>query len=412
MKPKIKKVLAEEILDSRGNPTVKVKIFTNFGSFSASVPSGASRGKHEALELRDGKKRYFGKGVLKAVKNVNEIISKAILGKDPRKQKEIDQILIELDGTKNKSRLGANSICPVSLACCKAGAKVKNLPLWKYINTTFFKIAKNIRVPRPAFNVINGGVHAGNDLDFQEFMVCPKAKSFSKNLQIGTEIYHLLKKILMKKFGKLAINVGDEGGFAPPLKKPEEAIEIILETAKKLNYLKKISVFLDVAASQFFKKRKYQTNFGILSGKELAKYYLNLIKKYPIESIEDPFSEDDFESWHHFKKMTKIQIVGDDLLVTNVERIKLAKEKDLCNAILIKINQIGTVTEAVEAVKLARSFGWKIMVSHRSGETTDDFAADFAVGTFADFVKFGAPARGERVVKYNRLLEIEKEIKE
>jgi len=409
--PKIEKIKAREILDSRGNPTVEVELETNFGLFFASVPSGASKGKYEAVELRDGGKRYFGKGVLKAVRNVNEIISRALKGKDPTKQKEIDQTLIELDGTKQKSKLGANAICPVSIAVCKAGAKAKKISLWKYIQEISNLKSKISNLPRPAFNIINGGVHAGNDLDFQEFMICPKERSFSKNLQIGVEIYQKLKEIISKKYGKLATNLGDEGGFAPPLKKPEEALDLILKAAKELNYQEKISIFLDVAASQFFNGKKYKTKFGIFNGKELASYYLKLIKKYKIESIEDPFAEDDFDSWKYCNKISKIQIVGDDLLATNPERIRLAKRENLCNAALIKINQIGTVTEAIEAVKLARSFGFKIMVSHRSGETTDDFVADFAVGVGAEFVKFGASARGERVVKYNRLLKIEQELK-
>jgi enolase len=414
-KPKIKKITAREILDSRGNPTVEVEILTNFGKFSASVPSGASKGKHEAVELRDGGKRYFGKGVLKAVKNVNDIIAKKLKGFDVRKQKEIDKVLLELDGIKNKSRLGANAICPVSVACCKAGAFFENLSLYSYIGKLYRgQTPVKSSLPKPCFNVINGGAHAGNDLDFQEFMICPKSNSFSENLRIGAEIYHCLKKIISKKYGKGAANLGDEGGFAPPLKYPEETIELILKAAKILNYQRKISIFLDVAASQFFKNKKYKTNFGVFEGEELVKYYLKLIKKYPTESIEDPFAEDDFKSWQKFRsklksQKSKILIIGDDLTVTNLERIKMAKEKDLCNAVLIKINQIGTVTETIEAVKLARKFNWKVMISHRSGETTDDFISDFAVGTLADFIKAGAPARGERVAKYNRLLKIESE---
>lgn len=417
MKPQIKEIKAREILDSRGNPTIEVELKTNFGNFFASVPSGASKGKYEAVELRNGEKRYGGKGVLKAVKNVNEIIGPKLKGKDPTKQKEIDQILIELDGTKNKSKLGANAICGVSIAVFRAGAASKNLPIFKYISTLFSSPVKNkILLPRPAFNIINGGAHAGNDLDFQEFMICSKRKKFSENLRIGTEIYQVLKEVISKKYGKFATNLGDEGGFVPPIKFPEEAIELILEAAKKLNYEKKISIFLDVAASQFFDGKTYKTKFGKFSGEKLAKYYLKLIKNYPIEVIEDPFSQEDFDSWQNFAlnlkhRTSKLLIIGDDLLVTNLERIKMAKEKDLCNGAIIKINQIGTVSEGIEAVKLAKSFGWKIMVSHRSGETTDDFIADFSVGIGADFIKAGAPARGERVAKYNRLLKIEEELK-
>jgi len=420
---KIKKIKAREILDSRGNPTVEVELETDFGKFFASVPSGASKGKYEAVELRDGGKRYFGKGVKKAIKNVNEIISKKLRGFDVTKQKEIDQALIELDGTENKSKLGANAICPVSLAVCKAGAKAKNLPLYKYIRTLYdiFNTEYAIRntkyeIPRPSFNIINGGAHAGNDLDFQEFMVCPKRKNFAENLRIGVEVYQKLKEIIAKKYGKLATNLGDEGGFAPPIEDPEVAIKLILEAVKKLNYQDKISIILDVAASHFFDGKKYKTKIGSFSGKELAKFYLKLIKKYPIEGIEDPFAQDDFESWRNFSSYFQLPssnflIIGDDLTVTNPKRIKIAKEKGLCNGVIIKINQIGTVTEAIEAAKLAKSFGWKIMVSHRSGETTDDFISDFAVGILADFIKSGAPARGERVAKYNRLLKIEEELR-
>lgn len=413
---KIKNIKAREILDSRGNPTLEVEVETEFGKFLASVPSGASKGKHEAVELRDRGKRFFGKGVKKAVKNVNEIISKKLKGFDVTKQREIDQVLIELDGTENKSKLGANAICGVSLAVCKAGAQAKNLPLYKYIRELYNPQLTSYNLPRPSFNIINGGIHAGNDLDFQEFMVCPKGKSFSENLRIGVEIYHKLKEIIGKKYGKLATNLGDEGGFAPPIKDPEIAIKLILEAVKILNYQNKISIIMDVAASQFFDGKKYKTKIGNFSGKELANFYLKLIKKYPIEGIEDPFAQDDFESWGNFSfnfqlLTSKFLIIGDDLTVTNPKRIKMAKEKGLCNAIIVKINQIGTVTEAIEAVKLAKSFGWKIMVSHRSGETTDDFISDFAVGIDADFIKSGAPARGERVAKYNRLLKIGEESK-
>jgi enolase len=412
---KIKKIKAREILDSRGNPTVEVELETDFGKFFASVPSGTSRGKYEAVELRDGGKRYFGKGVKKAIENIKEVIAKKLKDLDITKQKEIDQILIELDGTENKSKLGANAICGVSLAVCKAGAAFNKLSLWKYINKIYGGRI-SIDLPKACFNIINGGVHAGNDLDFQEFMVCPKTKSFSENLRIGAEIYHRLKEIISKKYGKLATNLGDEGGFAPPIKDPEIAIKLILEAAKSLNYQNKISIILDVAASQFFDGKKYKTKIGNFLGKELANFYLKLIKKYPIEGIEDPFAQDDFESWQNFSSYFQLPtsnflIIGDDLTVTNPKRIKMAKEKGLCNAIIVKINQIGTVTEAIEAAKLAKSFGWKIMVSHRSGETTDDFISDFAVGIGADFIKSGAPARGERVAKYNRLLKIEEELK-
>jgi enolase len=413
--PKIKEIKAREILDSRGNPTVEVELETDFGKFFASVPSGASKGKYEAVELRDREKRYFGKGVKKAIKNVNEIISKKLKGLDVTKQREIDYALIELDGTENKAKLGVNAICPVSLVVCKAGAKAKDLPLHKYIRELYNQQLTTYNLPRPSFNIINGGVHAGNDLDFQEFMVCPKGKNFAENLRIGVEIYQKLKEIIAKKYGKLATNLGDEGGFAPPIENPEMAIKLILEAVKILNYQDKVSIILDVAASQFFDGKKYKTKIGNFSGKELANFYLKLVKKYPIEAIEDPFSQDDFASWKNFSLellaySLQLTVIGDDLTVTNPKRIKMAKEMGLCNGVILKINQIGTVTEAIEAAKLAKSFGWKIMVSHRSGETTDDFISDFGVGIGADFIKSGAPARGERVAKYNRLLKIEEEI--
>lgn len=414
MKSKIKKILAREILDSRGNPTVEVELETNLGKFFASVPSGASKGKYEAVELRDGGKRYKGMGVLKAVKNINEIIGPKIKGKDATKQKEIDEFLIKLDGTENKSKLGANAILPVSMAVCRAGSSAKNLSLYNYIACLLnFTAVKNERqLPIPLFNVINGGLHAGNDLDFQEFMIFPQAKAFSKNLQIATEIYQELKKIIKEKYIDLGINVGDEGGFAPPIRTPEEAIELILKSAKNLGYQNKIKIVLDIASSQFYQRGIYQMKIGSFSREELINYYLDLIKKYPIFGLEDPFSEDDLEGWQkltsNIKNLTSnILIIGDDLLATNPKRMKLAKAKNLCNGAIIKINQIGTVSEAIEAVKLAKSYGWKIIVSHRSGETNDDFISDFAVGIGADFIKAGAPARGERIAKYNRLLKIE-----
>lgn len=414
---KIKTIKAREILDSRGNPTIEVELTTDLGIFYASVPSGASKGKYEAKELRDGGKRYHGKGVLKAIKNINKIIGPKIIGKNPIKQKEIDEVLIKLDGTKDKSRLGANAILSVSMVVCRAGGATKNLPLWKYIKRDIFQSNKNSpvigKLPRPCFNVINGGAHAGNELDFQEFMIVPQEKNFSKNLQIASEIYQELKKIIKKRYGNLAINIGDEGGFVPSIKSPKEVLNLILASAKNLGYQNKIKIILDIAASQFFKNNQYKTKFGIFNREKLANYYSDLIIKYPILGLEDPWAEDDFRGWEILNSKLeshkpKVLIIGDDLTVTNPERIKMAKEKGLCNAVIIKLNQIGTITEAVEAVKIAKSFNWKIIVSHRSGETCDDFIADFAVGVDADFVKFGAPARGERVVKYNKLLKIEK----
>jgi len=432
---KIKNIKAREILDSRGNPTIEVELETDFGVFRGSVPSGASKGKYEAMELRDGLdarpsreaggpvlgKRYHGMGVLKAVKNVNEIIGPKLIGEDTANQTKIDEILINLDGTENKAKLGANAILPVSMAVCRAAAAAKNLSLYQHINEIYTGLTcvkltpvRPVSLPIPCFNVINGGAHAGNDLDVQEFMIVPQKMSFSENLQVASEIYHQLKEILEKKFGKLATNLGDEGGFAPPIRFPQEAIELILEAAKKLNY--EVKIILDVAASQFFKNGKYRMKIGVFSREGLLNYYSDLIQKYPIMGLEDPFSEDDFAGWKMLNSKflipnSKFLIIGDDLTVTNPRRIKMAKEKEDCNAMILKINQIGTITEALEAAKLAKSFGWKIIVSHRSGETNDDFISDLAVGIGADFIKAGAPARGERVAKYNRLLKIEEELR-
>ena len=412
---KIEKIKARQILDSRGRPTIELELQTKDGIFVASVPSGASKGKREARELRDKGKKYLGFGVERVKKIIEEIIWPKLKGKKFKDQKELDQFLISLDGTKNKSKLGVNAIYPISVAFCKAQAKAKKLPLFVYIGELFEKKITFDGFCRPCFNLIEGGVHAANKLDFQEFLLSPKQNSFEENLRIGAEVYQKLKEILSKKYGKGATNVGDEGGFAPPMKFAEEAIEAILEAAQKLNYANKVSLILDVAASQFFDGKKYKTNFGRLSGEKLTKYYLKLIKNYPIEGIEDPFDQDDFDSWKNLMEELKFSstiIFGDDLTTTNLERIKMAKKLNLCNGTIIKINQVGTVSEALEAAKLAKSFGWKILSSHRSGETNDDFLADFSVGIFADFLKAGAPARGERVAKYNRLLKIEKEIGE
>ena len=429
---KIKKILAREILDSRGLPTVELNFETTDFFVKASVPAGASKGKYEPVELRDGEKRYFGKGVLKAVKNINEIIGPKLIGKNSTNQREIDELMIKLDGTKNKSRLGANAILAVSMAVCRAGAAAKNIPLYQYINEIYLgptsvKSSQVRPVSKTCFNIINGGVHAGNDLDFQEFMICPQLDSFSENLRAASEIYHNLKEILATKFGKIATNLGDEGGFSPPLIFAEQALDLILEAVEKSGYKNLVKIAIDSAASEFFIDGKYKVKKVIFTREGLLNYYFELLKKYPIISLEDPFSQDDFEGFSEITKKIgeKITIFGDDLLATNIERIKLAKEKNLCNGLILKPNQIGTITEMLEAARLAKSFGpegpppkfgggygtgWKIMVSHRSGETTDDFISDLAVGISADFIKAGAPARGERVAKYNRLLEIEEGI--
>ncbi len=437
MQSKIENLKAREILDSRGEPTVEVQLITNVGDFFSSVPSGSSKGKYEAVEIRDGGKRYHGRGVGKAVRNVNEIIFPQLKGKDVRDQKTIDEILIQLDGTKNKSKLGANAILPVSIATCRAGAAAENLPLYKYIQKIFqpryppkARLARGgkiqatpkeskhptgqarYKLPIPCFNIINGGVHAGNELALQEFMIVPQFKSIKKSLQAASEIYHTLKKILIKHFGRKSVNVGDEGGFAPPLSYTKEALSLLMAAIKEAGYNQKVQVGLDVAGSQIFEKGVYKLDKTIFIRAGLIIFYQDLIKKYPIVFIEDPFFEED---WVGFQEITqklgkKITIFGDDLLATNTERIKTAQNKKACNGLILKPNQIGTVTETIEAAKLSRSFGWKIMVSHRSGETRDDFIADLAVGISADFIKAGAPARGERLAKYNRLVRIEEEL--
>ena len=407
---KIKDIKAREILDSRGNPTVEVELITENGLFLASVPSGASVGRYEAKEIRDGEDRYRGKGVLEAIRNIEKTITPNLKDIEINSQRQVDEILISIDGTKDKSNLGANAILPISMAICRALASAKNTPLYRYIDEIYETASKGevLKLPTPCFNIINGGSHAGNNLDFQEFMIIPQLESFSLNLQAGSEIYHNLKDVLKKDFGKDAINVGDEGGFAPNLNLAEEALDLTIRAIGISGYRDRVNIALDVAASEFYKNGKY----GMRSRDEMIQYYLELIEKYPITSIEDPFNEDDFEGFSILtgRSGKEVDIVGDDLLVTNIERIEIAQKKEACNGLLLKVNQIGTVTEALEAAKLARLNNWKIMVSHRSGETNDDFIADLAVGISADYIKSGAPARGERVVKYNRLLKIEDEI--
>ena len=411
---KIKSIKAREILDSRGNPTVEVDLTTDFDIFRASVPSGVSKGKYEAVELRDGGKRYHGQGVLKAVRNVNEIIAPKLKGKEVTEQKKLDDLMIKLDGTENKLKLGANAILAVSLAVCRAGAVTKNIPLYQYITEICTGRARvNLTLPIPSILMIEGGAHAGNELDFQEFMILPQVKPFSKALQIASEIYQELKNIIKEKYIDLAINVGDEGGFAPPARVPEEALELILKAAKNLGYQNKIKIILDVAASQFYTDGKYKMRFGVFTSEGLLNYYSDLIQKYPVIGLEDPFSEEDWEGWKQITRKLgkKIRIIGDDLLATNSFRIKEAYTKSACNGLILKPNQVGTVSEAIESARLAKSYGWKVFVKQRGGETNDDFIADLAVGVGADGIMTGAPAKGERVAKYNRLLRIEEELK-
>jgi enolase len=402
---KIQKIKAREILDSRGNPTVEVDVYTKSHMAREQVPSGASTGIHEALELRDGGKRYNGQGVLKAVKHVNTKIFRKIKGMDLRKPAMIDKTMVDLDGTDNKSKLGANAILGVSLACHRLSAYVQGKKLYSLLG------GKNI-MPTPHFNIINGGKHAANKISIQEFMIAPRAKSFSEQLRMGSEIYHDLKKSIINKYGSINANVGDEGGFAPNLNKTKDALDLIMKSIEDLGHGKKVNIAMDVAASEFYnsKTKKYTMEGKKIKSEKLLNYYDDLVKNYPIISVEDPFDQDDYANFSEFTKLMKkrkVQVVGDDLLVTNINRVKMAMEKKMCNALLLKVNQVGTVSEAIAAAKFAMRKNWKVMVSHRSGETTSNFISDLAVGLGCGQIKSGAPCRGERMSKYNRLLQIE-----
>lgn len=417
-------VNAREIIDSRGNPTVEVDVSTKDGTFTASVPSGASTGIYEAAELRDGGVRYMGKGVLTAVKNVNTVLSDAVKGMDTTDQRAVDEKMIATDGSPNKGNLGANAILGVSLAVAKAGAAARNEPLWKH----FAYLAGNPypeTLPVPCFNVINGGEHAGNKLAFQEFFIIPTgAETFTESMVIGCEVFHNLKKVIKQKFGGDATLIGDEGGFAPPCD-VESGLSMLMEATDKAGYLDKVSIGLDVASSEFKVKDKneYDLDFKttdeatknhslLLSGDELIAFYKKMIDEYPIVTIEDPFDQDDWSNWSKFCKDVgeKVQVVGDDLTVTNPEKIKEAVKKNAANCLLLKVNQIGSITESIDAVKLSKQNGWGVMTSHRSGETEDNYIADLAVGLCTGEIKTGAPCRGERTAKYNQLLRIESQL--
>ncbi|KAI4880073.1 hypothetical protein NFI96_013381 [Prochilodus magdalenae] len=415
----IVKIVAREILDSRGNPTVEVDLYTEKGRFRAAVPSGASTGVHEALELRDGDKtRYLGKGVHKAVDHVNKDIAPKLLEKKMSvvDQEKIDKFMLELDGTENKSKFGANAILGVSLAVCKAGAAEKGVPLYRHIADLAGH--KEVILPVPAFNVINGGSHAGNKLAMQEFMILPVgAATFREAMRIGAEVYHNLKGVIKAKYGKDATNVGDEGGFAPNILENNEALELLKSAIEKAGYSDKIIIGMDVAASEFFRSGKYDLDFKSpddpkrhITGEQLGNLYKSFIQNYPVQSIEDPFDQDDWENWTKFTSSVDIQIVGDDLTVTNPKRIQQAVDKKACNCLLLKVNQIGSVTESVQACKLAQKNGWGVMVSHRSGETEDTFIADLVVGLCTGQIKTGAPCRSERLAKYNQLMRIEEHL--
>eukprot|EP00933_Yihiella_yeosuensis_P012010 TRINITY_DN119_c1_g2_i2.p1 TRINITY_DN119_c1_g2~~TRINITY_DN119_c1_g2_i2.p1 ORF type:complete len:471 (-),score=140.94 TRINITY_DN119_c1_g2_i2:249-1607(-) len=425
---KIVSVKAREIFDSRGNPTVEVDLLTDCHLFRAAVPSGASTGIYEALELRDGDKtRLLGKGVQKAVSNVNTVIAPKLVGMDVTKQKEIDKLMVEcLDGAQNdwgwsKANLGANAILAVSMAICRAGAASMQMPLYEYIANLSGRPTDKYVMPVPSFNVINGGSHAGNRLACQEFMILPVgASSFKEALIIGAEVYHNLKNVIKKKYGQDACNVGDEGGFAPSVQDNNEALDVLMEALKKSGHESKVKIGTDVAASEFYKNGKYDLDFknpqskesDWKTGAEMSTYYQEWFKKYPFVSIEDPFDQDDWEAYTAFNKACgkDMQIVGDDLLVTNTKRIEKAIECECCNALLLKVNQIGSITEAIDAANMSMRQGWGVMVSHRSGETEDSFIADLVVGLRTGQIKTGAPCRSERLAKYNQLLRIEEEL--
>ncbi len=407
-KTKIKDVKAREILDSRGNPTVEVDVTLENGIMGrASVPSGASTGSREALELRDNDSRYMGKGVLKAVNNVNGPLRDLVIGMDALKQKELDYAMIKLDGTKNKEKFGANAILGISMATLKAAAKSKNQELFEYVGN-----GKNL--PKPMMNILNGGAHADNKLDFQEFMIIPNAETVKERIRIGSEVFHNLKKVLNEK--GLSTGVGDEGGFAPDLESNSEGFELIIEAIKKAGYVpgKDVSLAIDVAASEFYKDGKYNLigENRVLTTEELIEYYIELINKYPIISIEDPVDEND---WEGFKLVTeklgdKIQLVGDDLFVTNKEYLQKGIDMKAGNAILLKVNQIGTITETLETIELAKKNNYKTIISHRSGETEDTTIASLAVGLDLGQIKTGSMSRTDRICKYNELMRIEEKV--
>jgi enolase len=428
--PKIMSIKAREIFDSRGNPTVEVDLCTDSALFRAAVPSGASTGIYEALELRDNdKSRLLGKGVLKAIDNVNNIIAPKIVGMDVREQSKIDKLMVEeLDGSKNewgwsKSKLGANAILAVSMAVCRAGAAASAMPLYQYIAKISGKPTDKFVMPVPSFNVINGGSHAGNRLACQEFMILPVgAKSFKEAMIIGAEVYHNLKNVIKKKYGQDACNVGDEGGFAPNVQDNNEALDVLMEAIEKAGHKDKVKIGTDVAASEFYsaETKLYDLDFKNpdsapemkKTAAQLCDYYQGWLNKYPFVTIEDPFDQDDWDAYKLFMSQVgdKVQIVGDDLLVTNPTRVKKALEVGACNALLLKVNQIGSITEAIEAATMSQNAGWGVMVSHRSGETEDSFIADLVVGLRTGQIKTGAPCRSERLAKYNQLIRIEEEL--
>lgn len=414
---KIASVHAREILDSRGNPTVACRVTLKSGhSAEAKVPSGASTGSHEALELRDGGKRYGGKGVRKAVQNVNKVIAPTLKGVEVLRQKDIDHVMLELDGTANKSKLGANAILAVSLACAQAAALARGVPLWKSLRETYhFK--RKASLPTPTMNLLNGGAHANWAIDIQECMIVPRQKTMADRVRVGAEIFHALGGLLKQQ--KLPTGVGDEGGFAPRLDRVERAFALLAEAVEAAGYKlgKDVRFAADVASSEFYdaKRKRYVFRGENIEMKadELLERYSRWMESHPFESIEDPFAEDDWEAWSQALPVfegNEVRVVGDDLLVTNVERLKRAIDEQAANTILIKLNQIGTLTETAEAIKMAHAAGWATSISHRSGETSDTTIADLAVACGSEYIKTGSLSRSERIEKYNRLLEIEEEI--
>lgn len=404
---KIKNIIAREILDSRGNPTVEATVILEDNTeATASVPSGASTGVHEALELRDNNmNRYLGKGVLKAVSNINDIIKPKLIGLDVQNQKEIDELLINLDGTPNKAVLGANAILAVSLACLKASSKCAKKELFEYIG-------RGTYMPRMMMNILNGGAHADNGLDCQEFMIIPMHKEINENVRIGSEVFHSLKQIL--KTERLSTGVGDEGGFAPNINSTLEALNLIMDAIKASGYVpgKDVYLALDVAASEFYNNGVYSFEGKNRKKEQMIEFYEYIIEKFPIVSIEDGMAEDDYEGWQLLTERLgdRIQLVGDDLFVTNKKLLEVGIEKHMANAVLIKLNQIGTVTEAIETILLAKRNKYSTIISHRSGETEDTFIADFAVGLNLGQIKTGSMSRGERICKYNRLMRINEKL--
>jgi len=403
-------VTAREVLDSRGRPTVEAIVQTEKGQFSAIAPSGASRGKQEALELRDGEKRFFGRGVRKVIANIQGPIARKLKGMNPAKQREIDLALIELDKTPQKTKLGGNAMVAVSMAVARAGAAQANLPLFEYLG--HLSANHKFTLPVPMMNVINGGEHAGNGLQIQEFLILPVgAPSFSEALQCGVTVYESLRELIVKKYGKIATGVGDEGGFAPPFKNTTEALDLLSSAVEKSGYSKWVRLGLDCASSEFFSAGKYRFEGRVMSGHALGEWYEGIVRHYNLLSLEDPFAEEDWNSWEQFSHhYGKIQVVGDDLLVTNPLRVARAIAREACNALLLKVNQVGTLSEALEAARVASEGKWRVIVSHRSGESEDSFISDLVVGLAAGQSKFGAPVRGERTAKYNQLLRIEEQL--